>query len=374
LIGLRLRLGLVVLGAGGVVVAAVLARPEAGDSLTHTWPPFVLVTGLLMIGVVASEDGLFAVAARFLARLPGNGFVLYVAAMLLVVLVTVFLNLDTSVAFLTPILVYLARHRRVNEQQFLYGCVFMSNAASLLLPGSNLTNLLVLANEHVSGAVFLQRMWLPWLAAVGVTMVVVAIAFRGDGEVTTDLGPEPEGRLRALSIAGVAVAIVVILAVADSAVPVFAIGVLLVIFRWAQGRLRLRAVGDGVDAISLATVFLVAVALGAVARTWSYPGNLMMGASSVGSAAIGAVASVLVNNLPAAVLLGSRLPAHPRSLLLGLDIGPNLAVTGSLSALIWWQSARSASARPSAIRYSMVGVVLVPLTIGAALAVGGIGG
>jgi arsenical pump membrane protein len=75
-----------------------------------------------------------------------------------------------------------------------------------------------------------------------------------------------------------------------------------------------------------------------------------------------------VNNLPAAVLLGSRGPAHPQSLLFGLDIGPNLAVTGSLSALIWWQAARAAGARPSARRYSLVGAVLVPLTIAAALA------
>jgi arsenical pump membrane protein len=81
-----------------------------------------------------------------------------------------------------------------------------------------------------------------------------------------------------------------------------------------------------------------------------------------------------VNNLPAAVLLGSRMPAHPRSLLFGLNIGPNLAVTGSLSALIWWQAARSASAHPSALRYSAVGVVLVPLSLAAALAVSGLTG
>jgi arsenical pump membrane protein len=79
---------------------------------------------------------------------------------------------------------------------------------------------------------------------------------------------------------------------------------------------------------------------------------------------------VLVNNLPAAVLLGSHPVAHPRALLIGLDVGPNLAVTGSLSALIWWRAARSAGAQPSAVRYSTVGVVLVPLVMAAALAAG----
>jgi arsenical pump membrane protein len=74
---------------------------------------------------------------------------------------------------------------------------------------------------------------------------------------------------------------------------------------------------------------------------------------------------VLVNNLPAAVLLASHQPAHPRALLLGLNLGPNLAVTGSLSALIWFRAARTLEARPSAARLTRLGIALVPLSIAA---------
>lgn len=74
----------------------------------HTWAPFVLVTGLLLIGVVANQDGVFAAAANALGRVPGGNLVLYIAAMLLVAVTTVFLNLDTSVAFLTPVLIHVA--------------------------------------------------------------------------------------------------------------------------------------------------------------------------------------------------------------------------------------------------------------------------
>ena len=80
-------------------------------------------------------------------------------------------------------------------------------------------------------------------------------------------------------------------------------------------------------------------------------------------------ASVVVNNLPAAVLLSAHVPAHPRALLLGLDLGPNLAVTGSLSAVLWWQAARSVGARPSVLLYSLLGVLIVPVTLAAAVAV-----
>jgi len=54
-------------------------------------------------------------------------------------------------------------------------------------------------------------------------------------------------------------------------------------------------------------------------------------------------------------------------LLLGLDLGPNLAVTGSLSAVLWLQIARSSGARPSVVRYTLLGLVLVPVSLTLAL-------
>jgi len=76
---------------------------------------------------------------------------------------------------------------------------------------------------------------------------------------------------------------------------------------------------------------------------------------------------VVVNNLPAAALLSAHPPAHPRALLLGLDLGPNIAVTGSLSAIFWLRVARANDARPTLLRYSLLGVILVPLTLTLAL-------
>ena len=63
------------------------------------------------------------------------------------------------------------------------------------------------------------------------------------------------------------------------------------------------------------------------------------------------------------MVLAAHAPAHPRALLLGLDLGPNLAVTGSLSAVLWLQVARANGARPSVLRYSLLGSVLVPLSL-----------
>ena len=144
----------------------------------QVWPAFVLVTGLLLVGVVAEKDGLFAAAGAALARAPGGTRVAYLLSLALVATVTAVLNLDTSVVFLTPVLLHLARTRGVDETPFLYGTVFMSNAASLFLPGSNLTNLIALHGEHASGAAFLSRMWAAAILAVVVTAGVLVAAFR----------------------------------------------------------------------------------------------------------------------------------------------------------------------------------------------------
>jgi arsenical pump membrane protein len=104
--------------------------------------------------------------------------VLYGSLLALVVAVTAVLNLDTSAWLLTPVLIHAARSRGIDERAFLYGAVIMSNSASLLLPGSNLTNLLVLSREHTTGTTFAARIWPAWAAAVVVTAVVVAVVFR----------------------------------------------------------------------------------------------------------------------------------------------------------------------------------------------------
>jgi arsenical pump membrane protein len=86
------------------------------------------------------------------------------------------------------------------------------------------------------------------------------------------------------------------------------------------------------------------------------------------TAALGALAAVAVNNLPAAVLLSSHAVAHPDALMLGLAIGPNLAVTGSLSALLWLRVARSLDARASVRTYSVLGLACGPAALAVAVA------
>jgi len=119
------------LGLVGIAAAMVANVSDARAAASQDWSPFVLVSGLLLIGLVANDDGLFDSAGGQLARLSTNGFVLFLGASLMIATTTALLNLDTSVAFLTPILIYTARRRGGGEAPLLYGCLLLSNAGSL---------------------------------------------------------------------------------------------------------------------------------------------------------------------------------------------------------------------------------------------------
>ena len=299
---------------------------------------------------------------RTLSRLPGGTVALYATLLALVAGVTAVLNLDTAALFLTPVLVQAARSRGVEERAFLYGAVFMSNSASLILPGANLTNLIVLSREHVTGATFAARIWPAWAAAVIVTgvMVAVLLKLRRDGQPS---GERPRWRARPRrrrdrGRGG---------ARARAAAP-----------RGARPRARHRArplkrapardVLRTVSPLVLASLFAVAVALGTLGRAWEWPARLANEHGRWVPALVAATGSVLVNNLPASVLLSAQPPLHPRALLVGLDLGPNLFVTGSLSVFLWWRAAKLVGAQPSIATYARVGVVVAPLSIVAALA------
>lgn len=365
---LRFRHALVAVGVVAIAGAAIASPSNARAALDQTWPPFVLVAGLLMIGVVAHQDGLFASLGAGAARVPAHPAVLLLALLGVVAAVTAVLNLDTSVAFLTPVVVLAARARGLDEEPFLYGTLLMSNAASLLLPGSNLTNLLVLAHEQVPGTVFAARMLPAWIASILVTALFTVVVYRHRlrrGPPSPPLTERSPLRISWSSVA-VGVAVVLVLGLRSPALPVLAVGAAVATLAIRRRSLSVDEVRDAVDPATLAAVFALAVALGTLARTWSGPSHLVATASRTQTAILGTVAAVAVNNLPASVLLASRAPAHPRALLLGLNLGPNLAVTGSLSALIWFRAARAIGAYPSAARLTRLGIVLVPLTIAAA--------
>lgn len=354
------------LAAFGIMVSAVagIASPSnARSAAAQDGSPFVLVAGLLLIGLVADGDGLFAAAGDRLARTLRNGGVLFVGAAAMIGLVAALLNLDTSVAFLTPVLVYTAKSRGDGEAPLIYGCLLLSNAGSLFLPGSNLTNLIVLGPLRLTGGQFFGHMWLPALTALVVTAAVIGFGERRSLYTSAGAIAPADRPVVGAGLVAVVVATLLVVLLPSPALPVAAVAVIAVVIRLVQRQLVLPEVVAILGVPVLVGLFGLAVAMGTLGRAWSAPTTLLSHLDEWGTAGVGALAAVLFNNLPAASLLAARTPSHPFALLIGLNLGPNLLVTGSLAWFLWLRAARTAGADPSLMWATRLGLVAVPLSM-----------
>lgn len=358
---------LLIAGAIASVAAASSDPGSASSAASQDWPPFVLVAGLLLVGLAAADDHLFAAAGQRLAGTAKDSRVLFAGIAALVLVVSAVLNLDTAVAFLSPVLVHAARKRGDDEVLLLSACLLLSNAGSLLLPGSNLTNLIVLGHLHQTGTGFAARMGLPWVAAGAVTALTVAAVGRKALRRRVEAGG---GAIRPTLGAGapaVLATTVLVVALPSPALPVLAVGVLATAFGLARGS-SAAAVLEVLALPVLLGLLGVAIGLGTLGRDWSGPVRLLTHLGPWATAGVAAVASIAVNNLPAASLLAARAPSHPYALLVGLNLGPNLFVTGSLSWILWYKASKAAGGRPSIRRTAMTGLIAVPLSIAASVA------
>ncbi len=338
------------------------------SSLQATWPPFVLVAGLLLIGHAASGEGLFRRLGAWCGRAPGGARGTFLVTMGAVALVTAVLNLDTSVVFMTPVALQAARAEGADETAFVFGTIFMSNSASLLLPGSNLTNLLVWSHREGSGAAFASHMVWPWIASISVTAIVVG-AWRWRALAKPVRPATLDGSFEfGPGLIAVVLAVVAMLALAQPAPWVFAVGVIVEVVALRRRRVSLTSALRAASPVTLGVLFLVALVIGTVARATTLSSHLLHHASTVITAAVAAGSALVINNLPAASLFAARGVSHPIALLLGLDLGPNIFVTGALSSLLWLRISRQNDSRPSILTFAVVGTVIALSTLACSLA------
>lgn len=360
------RLQTIALTVGVTAAAAAVAlRPHpAVQAAEQAGPAFLLVAGLLLIGAAAASEGIFEWSAERLTRLPLSNVALVAALLLLEAVVTAVLNLDTAIVFLTPVLLRALRHRRVAIESLLYGSLLMANAASLLLPGSNLTNVIVLRIQQVTGDAFMLRMLGPWCVSVGCCIVLLLLwrhrDFAGSAVHSDTSGPRLSP---GPSMAGIALAAVLMVVLPDPAVAVLLLGVLVSAASMMCRRLDWRQLQAAIDWRLIAGLLGLSIAIGCLARLWSGPELLLAHASAPETALVAVIASVVLNNLPASLLLAAHPVPHWPALLLGLDLGPNLAITGSLAAFLWLGICHRLGERPRLRTLSCIGAIQLAISI-----------
>lgn len=362
----------------GVVAVAtgVLPLSDLGDIADRVWPILLFVVAVTIVAELAAAAGLFDVVSARLARLArGRTWVLWFLVVGLAVLTTAFLSLDTTAVLLTPVVVTMARQHRLDPLPFAFVTVVLANTASLLLPVSNLTNLL--AAER-SGSTdpwsFLGLLGLSAVIAIVVsTAVLTALFLRGLPRRHADAADPAISDRVLLRIAAVTTALLLPLLVIGIPPWMPAVGAAVVLgaaFAWRAPRVVRPGLVPWSLLLFAGGLFLVvgaAESLGLNAVTAAVAGAGPGGEWQVAGA--GVVAANLLNNLPAFLALetaaggGERLAA----LLVGVNAGPLLTPWASLATLLWYGRLQAMGVPVRWSRFLLVGVLVAPLTVAAAV-------
>ena len=362
-----------------VLVTGALPADDAQALAERTLPILVFVAALTVVAEMCAGAGLFDAAAGLASRAArGRRWVLWVLVVVLATLSTAVLSLDTTAVLLTPVVIALARRTHTPPLPFALAVLALANTASLVLPVSNLTNLLAAHTLRASGVGYLALMWAPALVAVLVTVAFLAVrdrrALTGRFEAPPahPVRDEPLLLVCAVAVGALGVAFVVGAPTAPTAVVV---AVVLVVATLVRHQKLPVAAGDLVPWRTLLVVLglfvVVATAhahgLGTVltraAGTGDGPGSLLQ------VAAVGALASNGVNNLPAYLALEPAVASDPlrvAALLIGTGVGPLVTPWGSLATVLWWHRCRTVMLDVPARTIVRQGVVLAPLAVVAA--------
>ncbi|MEU4039486.1 arsenic transporter [Streptomyces collinus] len=368
---------LAVPAAGVAVVTGAISPAHAQAEAVRLGPVVGFLAAVLVLAHFCDVEGLFQACGAWTARWSGGRPVrLLTAVFALASAITAVLSLDATVVLLTPVVFATAARTGVRPKPHVYACTHLSNTASLLLPVSNLTNLLAFAASGLSFTRFAALMGLPWLVAIGAEYVVfrrffardlTAAAPAGDGS-----GEAPPLPLFALVTVGCTLAgFVVASAFGVEPAWVAAAGALVL-----AGRALVRRRAAPVDVLRAAAPSFLAfvLALGIVVRAVvdnglaDALGHVLPGgtglAALLGTAALAAVLANLINNLPAVlVLLPLAAPTGPGAVLavlLGVNIGPNLTYAGSLATLLWRRIVHQHEHEVDLGEFTRLGLLAVP--------------
>ncbi len=363
----------------GFLAVAVGILPVSGALAIggRVWPILLFVVAITVVTELAAEAGLFRVVAERTARWGrGRAWVLWLLVLALAVAGTIFLSLDTTAVLLTPVVVLLARHVGLSPLPFALTTVWMANTASLLLPVSNLTNLLA---EHTLGGIgplpFAALMVAPAMIALVVPSLILFVVYRRELLVRYEPTLESVESDRVLLVASaVTVALLVPLLVSGLPVWIPALAAALVLggFFVARRRAVLRFGLLPWQLVLLAFgLFLVvqaahSVGLGALLATVSGTGHDPL--SLLQLSATGALGANAIDNLPAYLALEPVAgdPVRLAALLIGVNAGPLITPWASLATLLWHQRLTALDVEISWRRYVLLGLIAAPLTVVAA--------
>lgn len=383
-------------GAVLLVVLGLVPPDAAATAIGKGTDVYLFLIGMMLLSEAAREEGLFdAVAAFTVNHARGSPRRLFLLIYAAGVVVTAFLSNDATAVVLTPAVFAAARRADTDPLPHLFACALVANAASFVLPISNPANLVLYAGHTPPLMQWLARFALPSLMAIPATLLALRWAERSrlEGRCREAVAQPKISRGGWTALGGLICTVIVLLAVSSmdrplglpTAVMGVATAAVVSFARRASPLPLLRGVAWPVILL-VAGLFVLVEGLdrtgliGAMARSLAGAAEADPQRAAWTSGSALAIVSNLVNNLPAGLMASAAaIEAHaPRkvvdSLLIGVDLGPNLSVTGSLATILWLTAIRREGETVGFWRFLKVGAVVMPpalvLALGARLALG----
>jgi arsenical pump membrane protein len=369
-------------GAALLVLLNLLPWPDALAAAAKGIDVYFFLIGMMLLAEVARKEGLFDwLAAQAVVHSRSSAKRLFLIVYIVGTIVTVFLSNDATAVVLTPAVYAATRAAKVEPLPYLFICAFIANAASFVLPISNPANLVVFGKQMPPLLEWLRIFALPSVVAIVATYLALRMGQRRalDATVATvdDIPPLAlGGKLAAFGIAITAVVLLTASALGwDLGLPTFVAGAAVTTLVLAIGRQSPLPVLKDVSWSVLplvAGLFILVEGLNrtgvlpALARVLKQAATASPQTTSWIAGIVVAVASNLVNNLPMGLIAATtshiaQVPAHVTgAILIGVDLGPNLSVTGSLATILWLIALRREGENVGASQFLKLGLVVMP--------------
>jgi len=378
-------------GAIALVLFGLLSPADALAGIAKGLDVYLFLIGMMLTAELARAEGLFDYLAAFaVEHARGSPQRLFLLIYGVGILVTVLLSNDATAIVLTPAVYAATRAAGAAPLPYLLICAFIANAASFVLPISNPANLVVFGARMPHLFEWLRLFALPSIASIVVTYIVLRLTQRRalNEEAIETRVPKSElshgGKLTALGIAAIGVVLVTASALdVQLGLPTFICGLVTAASVLALSRQSPWPVVKGISWGVLPLVAGLFVMVEALARLGAISAlNAVLHEAVVhfprgaawGAGLATALADNIANNLPVGLVAGSvaasdHLPAPIVSaMLIGVDLGPNLSVTGSLATILWLVALRRERIEVTAWRFLKLGVLVMPPALIAALA------
>ncbi|HEX3843755.1 MAG TPA: arsenic transporter [Steroidobacteraceae bacterium] len=371
-----------VAGAAILVLGSLVSWSQAWAAILEGTDVYLFLAGMMLLAELARTEGLFDwVAALAVRRSRGAPARLFGLVYVVGIAVTAFLSNDATAVVLTPAVYAAARKAQTDPLPYLLICAFVANAASFLLPISNPANLVVFASRMPPLPAWLANFLGPSIAAIVVTFFVLRATqrriLRGAFASSVPLPPLSRGaRLAGVGILLTAVALLWTSAAGlKLGMPTFAAGVTTTALALIPDRRPpwhiVKGVSWGVIPL-VAGLFVLVAGLGRTGLLADLNGALRQltlhsGHAATLTAGVGiAAACNVLNNLPVALIAGSvgagaHFPVQLKdALLVGVDLGPNLSVTGSLATILWLIALRREKVHIDGLTFLKLGLLVMP--------------